>query len=169
MHQFHEVSFEKLGPSHLETLQGWLNTPHVNPWWGDKEWTSADVHAKYMPYTHETAKVRAYIILIGPKAVGYIQYYKVRDFAEGLPFHITDDMVGVDFMVGDKAVIGTGVSRHALILFMSQVIPGKYSKIIADPISHNTRACKFLEKCGFETFIRTAHHVYYIKNLPASG
>ncbi len=143
------LTFRPLKEYHLSLLQEWLNKPYVNPWWGNKVWTQEDISKKYLPYTIPSSKVKAHVIEMDAAPIGYIQYYAVSDFPDNLPFNVNLTMSGIDFLVGEKDYLGTGLAALAIAQYIKEIIPHEFTKIIADPLIENQRCISFLKKLGF--------------------
>ena len=160
-----KITFIPLKESHLCLLQKWLNQPHVNPWWGKKEWTAAAIKEKYLPYTVATSKVKAFIIQVKAMPIGYIQYYAVKDFPKGLPFDIEPTMAGIDFLIGEESYLAKGFAVPIIMHYSKDCIPKQFTQIIADPLIDNKRSINLLKKLGFKEFSNNNTHTYYLLKI----
>jgi len=156
------LTFRPLKEHHLSLLQEWLNKPHVNFWWGNKVWTQEDISKKYLPYTNPSSKVKAHVIEIDATPIGYIQYYKVCNFPNNLPFDVDPKMVGIDFLIGEEKYLGTGISDFMITQYIKEILPSQFTKIIADPLIENKRCISFLKKLGFIEMAKN-DETYYLK------
>lgn len=170
------ISFVSLKESHFPLLLKWFKEPHIKEWW-DKEanYTMKSVYAKYISYIAEYKLdnnikkfIYPYIINIGGKLAGYIQFYDFYDFpreynviSENLPH----SLAALDLFIGDPEFIHKGFGTKILELFTKNYVFNKFDCCFVDPEGDNISAIKAYEKAGFERVISHAPNIIWlIKN-----
>lgn len=159
------LTFIPLAAIHLPLMLKWLETPHVKKWWDqDVAWTATLVVEKYGSYidgykiengTRKT--MRAFIILLDQKPIGYIQCYNVHDFPREDHVSLEDlptSCAALDLFIGESSKIGQGHGSTALALFMIQHVFPTFDYVFVDPDTANAGAIKSYENAGFR-FLKT--------------
>lgn len=132
----------------------WLNRPHVEKWW--RETDSENVLSqKYAGYAVSKA-IHPFIIHVGDKPIGYIQYYNVETANDG--WWCRDGgqdpdkgTVGVDIFIGELDFVGKGNGTKLLNQFVLKLFDElNFKKIILDPHPENAAAIKCYGKVGFK-------------------
>ena len=156
------MNFVPLKIEHFPLLSTWLNVPHVFEWWSDgKIWDEEAVVEKYSSYVDgykinergEKKSIFPFIIQYQGAAIGYIQYYNVRDFEidsfDVVQQHLPNSCAALDFFIGDEAYLGKGLGTALLIQFLQEHIFKKFSACYVDPEKENKAAFRTYEKAGF--------------------
>jgi len=148
------IDFRRLSESDLPLMKRWLEADHVVPWWGPPP-TIAQVEAKYLGYIRSEQPVDPYLILVDGIPVGYIQAFLVANWPAywppGKPYTDEPEAVGMDLLIGEKALtgrrLGTEVIREfaRAVVFATPEVPACY----ADPASDNLASLAAFRNAGF--------------------
>lgn len=154
------ISFKLLEREHFKLMQTWINTPHVNKWWGDKkEWTMADIEEKYNTRIEHFALVNnmkkpmySYIIHCAQHPIGYIQCYNAYDFErDGYKLENLPSSLGaIDVFIGEAAYLHKGIGVRSIIQFINQVVWQYFNHCYVDVDINNKVAIKTYQKAGFK-------------------
>lgn len=139
--------------SDYERMGRWLSDERVLAFYGgrDHRVDAAGARKKYRPRTTGEESVNPCIIERFGEAVGYLQYYRVEDFAEYGLDDVDVDTWGVDLFVGEPRLWSTGLGSSALRLIVEHLFEEcDAERIVIDPHVDNRRAIRAYEKCGFE-------------------
>ena len=160
------MKFIPLTREHLSSLVQWLNTPHVAQWWSDGQtWDEATVTKKYASYVEcykinesgEKRPIFPFIIEYQGAAIGYIQYYNVRDFEresfDAIQQYLPPSCAALDFFIGDAAFLGKGLGKTALVQFLQEHIFNNFSTCYVDPEKENKAVLRTYEKAGFRALV----------------
>lgn len=150
------ISFRPMGRDDLPQLGAWLEQPHVAEWWGDPpdaSETVAAVEAKYLPRIQGEHHVSPWIMEVDGRAVGFIQWYLVRDDPDWWPgVDVPADTAAVDLAIGDGDLLGKGHGRRLLVEFIHHVLrhdAPEVRQVWIDPNPRNERACRSYLAAGF--------------------
>src|SRR3954447_5983478 len=146
------ISFRELGRSDFPLLQRWLATPHVARWWSDR-FDLASLEANYGPAIDGHEPVHVYVIRNDSAPIGWIQWYRWRDF----PTHANrlgagPMSAGIDIAIGEVEMTGRGLGPVVIHDFGASYIfiNDDVDAIVADPAAANTRSVGAFRKAGFE-------------------
>lgn len=160
------ISFRPLARSDLPILRHWLNTPHVYEWWGRHVGpgslggagvaaaTEAEVEAKYGATIDHGGTTHRFIIEIEGAAIGLIQWYHLRHFADYArtirenPAH----SAGMDLLIGEPEAINRGLGSQAIHQFVTSIIFHRpdVTRVVTGPAETNARSIRAFEKAGFK-------------------
>jgi RimJ/RimL family protein N-acetyltransferase len=160
------ITFRPLTLDDLATLRDWLNAPHVSEWWGVSSGpgslggagadaaTEAQVVEKYAPnIASDTPSTHRHVIELDGRAVGLIQHYLLRDFAEHAAAigETAPGGAGIDVLIGELDHVGRGVGARVLDAYVSGVVfvDPHVTRAVAGPHPDNRRSCRAFEKAGF--------------------
>jgi aminoglycoside 6'-N-acetyltransferase len=133
--------FVPLTREDLPRLHGWLRQPHVAQWWGEIE--------DYGPSIDGEEPTRCYVAHLDGEPVGMIQTFRWADWPqEAAAVDARPDEAGIDYLLGDSALIGRGIGPDMIRAFMTEVI-GDDSPIRTNVAAANRRSWRCLEKLGF--------------------
>ena len=145
------ISFRQLERSDFRLLQKWLAAPHVAVWWNER-FDLASLEAKYGPAIDRNEPVHVYLIQGGGVPIGWIQWYRWRDFPEHASQVGADPTsAGIDLAIGEVEMTGRGLGPAAIREFGTSCIftHGDVGAIVADPSTRNTRSVSAFRKAGF--------------------
>ena len=118
---------------------------------------------------------RANIVLVDNEPIGYIQSYPVDDKTPwGKKIKVADNMVSIDYFIGDINYIHKGLGSKMILEYIEQVVKkDKYDIAMISPEPENKAQQCLMKKCGFQ-YIKTVNVPYanskskesvYIKKL----
>lgn len=159
-----KIKLSKLSISDFPLLLKWLETPHVKKWWDqDVKHTKESIAEKYRIYINQD-KIRAYIIYLDDKPIGYIQIYNAYDFLRRKPLvNLPNSLGAIDFYIGEEEFLGEGIGTEILKSFEYQ----DFEYVLVDPSLDNVAAIKTFEKAGFKKIEEQpcANQVWMIKDM----
>lgn len=148
-----QITFIPLAESHFPLLLQWLKTPHVKAWWdSDTQWTLGSIQEKYTSYVKGykldngvSKPIKACIICVAAKPIGYIQIYNPYDFPDllhgrsGLP----KNLGAFDIFIGDKEYLGQSIGLTIPAGIIHQVFNKSNTSVhflvVSCPDSHGDR------------------------------
>jgi aminoglycoside 6'-N-acetyltransferase len=145
------ISFRPLRRSDFHLLQKWLAAPHVAIWWNER-FDLSTLEAKYGPRIEGREPVYVYLIEHAGVPIGWIQWYRWRDFAEHAErLGAEASSAGIDLSIGELEMTGRGLGPSAIREFGARYIfvHDDLSAIIADPAANNLRSVGAFKKAGF--------------------
>jgi aminoglycoside 6'-N-acetyltransferase len=143
------LEFRPMAVEDLPVVTAWLQEPHVGPWWMPSE---IDDIARAV---RGEEAVDPWLVVVDGRAVGYFQVYDVGYDAEYREACATVGVeagtAGMDYLLGDPALIGRGIGTAAIGAFVRDVVfgLGPYPAVTAGPDPENTASIRVLEKNGF--------------------
>ena len=146
------LSFRALGRSDFPLLQKWLAAPHVAVWWNEP-FDRASLEAKYGPAIDGNEPIHVYLMEREKVAVGWIQWYRWRDFPEhGIQVGADQMSAGIDLAIGEIEMTGRGLGPAVIQEFATHYIftNRDVCAIVADPSTRNARSVSAFRKAGFE-------------------
>ncbi len=149
------IRFRALTRDDLPLLGDWLGRPHVQRWWQEDP-SPAGVEARYGPSIDGDDPGEHFVVVRDGRPVGMIQRYRLADeprWQEALRVAGTPpDAAGVDYLIGDEALIGHGLGPEVIARFVADTwlrypeVPA----VVVDVAQGNRRSWRALEKVGFE-------------------
>ena len=99
---------------------------------------------------------RANIVLVDNEPIGYIQSYPVDDKTPwGKKIKVADNMVSIDYFIGDINYIHKGLGSKMILEYIEQVVKkDKYDIAMISPDPENKAQQCLMKKCGFQ-YIKT--------------
>jgi aminoglycoside 6'-N-acetyltransferase len=155
----HSIVFRAVTPSDLPDLSRWLAEPHVERWWREPSELSA-VAAKYLPCIDGRDPTEIFVIEVDGTPAGFIQRYLVADNPDwagvlrGTGTAGWEAAFGIDYLIGDPALIGRGIGSAAIREFTAASF-ARYpetSSAVADVQQANVASWRALERAGFTRF-----------------
>ena len=147
-----DIAFRALSIDDMQSMFLWLLRPHVAKWYATAPTSFTEVVAKYGPRTRGDSPVRAYVIAVDGKDVGYIQAYPVDLFPEyANRLGCEPGVVGSDLFIGEELFLGWGLGARAIEKFVTTLVfsqPG-VPACIAGPVEGNRASIRAYEKAGF--------------------
>jgi aminoglycoside 6'-N-acetyltransferase len=145
------LSFRELGRSDLPLLQKWLAAPHVAVWWNER-FDLTSLEAKYGPSIDGSEPIHVYLIQSEGVPIGWIQWYRWRDFPKHAIQVGADPMSArIDLAIGEIELTGRGLGPAVIREFGTNYIftNGDVGAIVADPSARNKRSVRAFRKAGF--------------------
>jgi aminoglycoside 6'-N-acetyltransferase len=145
------ISFRPIGRSDFPLLQKWLAAPHVAVWWNER-FALASLEAKYGPRIDGTEPIHVYLIQFDGVPIGWIQWYRWRDFpTHAIRLGADHKSAGVDLAIGEIEMTGRGLGPAVIREFGTNYIfvDRDLVAIIADPSVRNRNSISAFKKAGF--------------------
>ena len=145
------ISFRRLGCTDFPLLQKWLAAPHVGDWWNER-FDLASLEAKYGPAIDGSEPIHVHVIQRAGVPIGWIQWYRWRDFPEHAIQVGADHMsAGIDLAIGEVEQTGRGLGPAVIRQFGTNYIfiNDDIGAIVADPSASNRRSVSAFRKAGF--------------------
>jgi len=145
------ISFRPLRRSDFPLLQRWLAAPHVARWWNER-FDVASLEAKYGPGIDGREPIHVYLIQNESFPIGWIQWYRWRDFPEhAIRLGADTCSAGIDLAIGEIDMTGRGLGPMVIREFGANYIfvNGDVRAIVADPATSNLRSVRAFEKANF--------------------
>jgi aminoglycoside 6'-N-acetyltransferase len=172
------ISFRPMGRSDFPLLQKWLAAPHVAVWWNE-HFDLASLEAKYGPGIDGSQPIYVYLIEFEGISIGWIQWYRWRDFPEhAIQLDADHRSAGIDLAIGEIEMTGRGLGPVIIREFGMHYIftDGDLSAIVADPSVSNLNSVGAFKRAGFN-FVRTvqlgdeafARHVVRLERIEESN
>jgi len=157
---FHAIEFRALAEDDLPQLFMWLRKPHVSKWYAAAPDTFAETAARYGPRTQEGNAVRAFIVVVDGRDVGYVQAYAIEDFPEyALGVGAERGVEGMDAFIGEESFVGRGIGSLAIRRFADEVVFRGHGAraCVAGPLEGDLASIRAFEKAGFRRW-KTVHN-----------
>ena len=149
--------FDPMTVSDLPLMRRWLESPHVQQWWGEPE-PELD-YIRDMIEGRDTP--RPFIFSVDGEPAGYIQYWFIGDHQNETwiadhPWlaELPSDAVGVDLTIGEEDLLSRGIGSTVLRAFTEWLVADGHRTIIIDPDPANGRAVRAYEKAGYRAIPR---------------
>ena len=155
-----EIAFRALSVDDMQPLFLWLLRPHVAKWYAPTPTSFAEVVAKYGPRTLPESAVRAYIVVVDGKDVGYIQTYSLALFPEYAGrLGCEAGAAGIDLFIGEELFLGWGLGARAIRRFVHEMVFAQpaIEVCIAGPAEGNVASIRAFEKAGFRRWKSAAN------------
>jgi aminoglycoside 6'-N-acetyltransferase len=116
-----EIRFRTLTRDDFPTLARWLARPHVARWWNHDHSAEA-VERDFGPAVDGTDPTEMYVVLLGDRPIGFIQYSRFADFPDyraeiGELVEVPDGAATIDYFIGEPDLTGRGVGRAMISAF----------------------------------------------------
>lgn len=150
--QVHVIAFRALSEDDLPQVFMWLRKPHVSKWYAAAPDTFAETAAKYGPRTQEGNAVRAFIVAVDGRDVGYIQAYAIEDFPEYAgDIGAERGVEGIDVFLGEESVVGRGIGSQVIRRFVDEIVFRGDGALacVAGPAEGDLASIRAFEKAGF--------------------
>ena len=151
MHVTRDLRFRALEADDLRLLHEWLQRPHVQRWWTDRE-TYEGVVGHYLPSIAGAEPTDHYLVLLDERPIGMVETYLVSDHPEYAALvGAGEGVAGVDLFIGEEALIGQGLGTEIIRRFVEDVVFASPETIacIAGPDARNAASIRAFEKAGF--------------------
>ncbi len=161
------LTFRPLKKEDFSLLYQWHNASHVHAWWdADTAWTWEAIEQKYssrLITQTNPPNVFAYVYDYENTPAGYGHFYDTALFLS--PSHgleaLPPQTAGIDFFLGNPSLLGKGIAKQALSLFIQALIPEPFTHAFVDPAPANKGAIAFFKRVGFNE-IESPHDTYWM-------
>jgi RimJ/RimL family protein N-acetyltransferase len=145
------LRFRPLVAEDLRLVHEWLQRPHVQRWWSDRE-TYEEVVEHYLPAIEGKEPADHYIVLLDEQPIGFVETYLVSDYPDYAALvGVGEGVAGLDLLIGDEELTGRGIGSDLIRRFVEEVVfasPGTTS-CVAGPDARNVASVRAFEKAGF--------------------
>ena len=115
------ITYRPLAETDLSLMADWLNRPHLRPFYQREPISFAAVSAKYGPRIRHEVPTQSWLASLDGTPFGYLQCYRVADWADCQATIGVDRGVSIDLFIGEPGLIGQGVGRRMLSGYVEQV------------------------------------------------
>jgi RimJ/RimL family protein N-acetyltransferase len=146
-----DIGFRPLVVADLPLVYDWLGREHVRRWWGARAEYDEAVE-EYLAAIEGRDPADVYAIVIGSEVVGLVQTYLLADYpAYAALVDAGDGAAGVDLLLGEERLTGSGLGTHVISTFVSEVVFARAETLacFADPDVRNLASIRAFEKAGF--------------------
>jgi aminoglycoside 6'-N-acetyltransferase len=143
------LAFRRMTADDLPLVRGWLEEPHVGPWWKPSEIDDVTRAVR------GEEPVETWLLLLDGREVGYFQLYDIACDdayrAACATVGVAPGTAGMDYLLGDPELIGRGIGTEAIKHFVEDIVFGRneYPAVTAGPEPRNAASIRVLEKNGF--------------------
>jgi len=116
-----QIAYRPLAEADLPLMADWLNRPHLRAFYQREPISLAAVAAKYGPRIRREVPTHSWLAILAGAPFGYLQCYRVADWADWRGTIGVDHGVSIDLFIGEAALIGHGVGRRMLAGYVDQV------------------------------------------------
>jgi len=148
------LSFRPLQRDDFGLLSQWFSQPHVLPWWRE-EYDLESIEVRYGPGVDGDDHTELFIVQDEGRPVGFAQLYLLDDnpgWKRSLePAGNFEAAVGIDYLLGEEAVIGQGLGPRMIEDLVEQAWASNAEAqlVVAAVQQANRRSWRALEKVGF--------------------
>lgn len=157
------IQFEKLQDTYENYLLmcKWLNNIEVRRWYGYDDFltppTIDDIRKKYKHKILNSNESNPNMILINDIPIGYIQYYKTKEYLQ------EENIYGIDLFIGNDDYRKKRYGREILKQIIKNIFENTHAtKILIDPDLKNEIAIKCYLNVGFEKIKIIDNHLIMV-------
>jgi RimJ/RimL family protein N-acetyltransferase len=146
------LGFRPLTRADFADVVAWQAQPYVARWWQAEATDLAAAEAHYGPALAGEEPTRLWVAEVNGRSVGLLQDYLIRDHPEYALLTARPDAVGMDYLVGERSWVGTGVGTRMLWTYVRDVVVPHYPdlrEVFAAPDHRNAASLRVLDKLGF--------------------
>ncbi len=134
------LTLRPLRQTDIALLFGWLNKPHLRPFYMRDAISREEVRKKFTPRTNDNSLVKCVIALEDDQPFGYMQWYQNRSFPDCGAAVIGRTMgVSIDYFIGDNRLLGRGLGSRMLKALTTQTATQLPSQDRSFHIGHDNR------------------------------
>ena len=145
------ISFRPIERADFPVMQKWLAAPHVAIWWNEP-FDMVSLEAKYGSRIDGSEPIYTYVIQFEGIPIGWIQWYRWRDFPEhAIRLGVDDRSAGIDLAIGEVEMTGRGLGPTVIREFGTNYIfsNSDLDAIVVDPSASNLHSVSAFKKAGF--------------------
>lgn len=132
---------------HADLLHGWMNQPHVVPWW-DIDRSPAGVRA-YLEAQLALPHLDPWIARDDGRPVGYVETYRAAADPLARYYPATAGDRGWHVLVGPPELIGTGVARRLGRTVIAHLLADPAAdRVVCEPDARNIRMIRLCLRLG---------------------
>jgi GNAT superfamily N-acetyltransferase len=146
------IAFRPLAADDLQQIFLWLIRPHVARGYAKPPNSFMEAVAKYGPRSMPGNVVRAFIVNVDGRDLGYAQAYDVAafaDYAQRLDHEA--GLACMDLFLGEEETLGRSVGPRVIDRFVKEIVfaDAAVRSCVAGPGEGNVAAVRAFEKAGF--------------------
>lgn len=132
-------------------LERWYQDKNVYDNFEQRMLNYDEIKKKYYPRTLETTDIPVYVIEFNNRAIGIVQYKKIKDEDREI-YNITEDnCYEIDIFIGEVDCRNKGLGARSIDLISSYLFDEFDAEILVMcPLEENINAIKCYLKCGFK-------------------
>jgi aminoglycoside 6'-N-acetyltransferase len=149
------VGFRPLKRDDFPLLSWWLSRPHVQAWWAEDAGLGP-IEQRYGPAVDGVDATELFNVEIDGHAAGMVQRYLLEDNPDWekslAPSGNYEDPAGIDYFIGDEALVGAGVGPTMIELLVAgtwERYP-QVGQVVVAVQQANRPSWRALEKAGFD-------------------
>jgi aminoglycoside 6'-N-acetyltransferase len=149
------LRFRRVTREDFRLLSDWFSRGHVEPWWREA-YDAASIEKNYGPCVDGLDPTELFVVESEGNPIGFAQRYSIDEDANWksslAPSGEHDNAVGIDYLIGEEALTGTGLGPQIIDAFVNSAwerYPGA-EEIVVAVHQANRRSWRALEKAGFE-------------------
>ncbi len=146
------VTLQEFTPSDIELLAGWLEQPHVQPWYPTPEEDIQNAEEQCEQAADSDSAAGHFLIMLNDRAVGYIRWQLVPKeiLNETGLTDVPGNSADVDLLIGDSSQICKGIGGQVLVAIEDALrARGDVPAIGLTTSKENHYAHKAFEKSGY--------------------
>ena len=116
-----QIAYRRLTEADLPLMADWLDRPHLRAFYQREPISLAAVAAKYGPRIRREVPTQCWLAILGKTPFGYLQCYRLADWADWRATIGVDHGVSIDLFIGEPGLIGQGIGRRMLSGFVDRV------------------------------------------------
>jgi len=146
------IAFRPLAADDLQQIFLWLIRPHVASGYAKPPGSFMEAVAKYGPRAAAGNVVRAFMVIVDGKELGYAQAYDVASFDDyAAKLDNEAGLVCMDLFLGEEETLGRNLGSRIIDRFVKDIVfadPAARA-CVAGPGEGNFAAIRAFEKAGF--------------------
>lgn len=146
------ITFRPITVDDVPLMHIWFNEIHVQKFYSLRNWSEREVLDNLLPSIEHKKPLFGFIILFELRPIGYLQYYKLKDFPwpeQDFETAIADEASGLDLFIGNPSFIGKRLGSKIINQFLETMIWPRFQFCVVDPDENNSASIKLFERCGF--------------------
>ena len=120
------ISFREVTSEDFKTLHKWLNQDHVKEFFEPRNITLEQIISKYQSRLEKRHPVKMHLALLNNNAFGFLQSYRVLDYAEFSNDIQESHGFTIDFYIGETQYLRKGLGSQMIDSYISYVSKNEF-------------------------------------------